>query len=59
VKGHLASIGIPLSAFSALVSLVVIYLLVMSERLMKKVTDKADPFSNTNLLAMTLAFIDL
>ena len=26
---------------------------------MKKVCDKTDPFSNTNLLAMTLAFIDL
>lgn len=59
VKAHLAKSGLALSSCTAVISLVTIYLLVISERLMKKVCDKTDPFSNTNLLAMTLAFIDL
>lgn len=59
VKDHLAKSGLALSSITAVLSIVTIYLLVVSERMMKKVTDKTDPFSNTNLLAMTLAFIDL
>jgi hypothetical protein len=59
VKANLTSTGLFLSTCTALVSMTTIYLLLVSGRLMKKVTDKNDPFSITSMLAMTLAFIDL
>jgi len=59
VHSHLEHTSLPLNALTAFISLFTIYLLIVSERMMKKVTDKNDPFANTYLLAMTLAFIDL
>jgi len=59
VKNHLAKSGLYFSSLTAFLSIVTIYLLVVNDRLMKRLTDKADPFSNTNLLAMTMAFVDL
>jgi hypothetical protein len=59
ILDELLTFEIPLTATTAVVSLAVIYCLIVNNRLMQKVSDKQDPFSNTNLLALLLVFIDM
>ena len=48
----------PLAGVTAVLALSAIYNLQLSDRLMKKVTEKDDPFSNTGLVTLLLGFID-
>ena len=48
-----------MAAATAIVSLCVIYIMLISDRYMKKVVEISDPFSNTKLLMLLLAFCDL
>lgn len=54
----LLNVGIPLSATASVITLVGIYNLRLNDRLMGSVTEKDEPFSNTTLLSLLLAFTD-
>jgi hypothetical protein len=55
----LATNNIPVTAVDALFTIILIWVLHQNNRLLTKVLEERDPFSNTTLLTVLMAFINL
>ena len=59
VLHELKTVSIPIDAGTCCVTLISIYFLMVADRTMRKTVDNANTFTNTMLLTLLLAFIDL
>ena len=56
---HLKDFGVPVVAAQALLSVILIYLLYINERMMEKILETNRPISNTSLLSFILFISDV